>query len=52
MAGFIHGREIERVGLLDGDPEHAGTCEFGHHPGGAPPVPVYAGTAAELDLTR
>ncbi|AFA74243.1 hypothetical protein GPOL_c32290 [Gordonia polyisoprenivorans VH2] len=48
VAGFVHGREIERVRLIDGDPEHAGACEFGHHPGGVPPVAVYAGTAAEL----
>ena len=51
VAGFIHGREIERVRLLDGDPAHAGSCEFAQHPGGVPPVAVYAGTAAELRFT-
>ena len=48
IVGFIHGREVERVRLIDGDPRHSGSCEFGYPPGGVPPVAVYAGTAAEL----
>ena len=48
IVGFIHGRDVERVRLIDGDPRHAGACEFGHHPGGARVHRDRRDTAAEL----
>lgn len=52
VVGLVHGLDIERVALLDGDPQHAGACWYSAAPFGIPAVVTMAGTVGEMRWRR